>query len=437
MLKVAKFGGSSVADASQFKKVRDIVSGDKSRKVIVVSAAGKRSASDYKMTDLLYLTQAHLKYGVAADDILKTLRGRFIEIRDELGLSFPIEKEFDCYAATLSKETPVDEIVSRGEYFTSRLMAEYLSYSFADAASLIFFGYDGKLDKEKSYRAIEKALADHGQLVIPGFYGALPNGRIKVMTRGGSDITGSLAAAAIKADVYENWTDVSGILMADPKIVASPSPIERITYNELHELASMGAGVLHEDAVAPVREAGIPINIKNTNAPEDAGTMIVEKAEEENGGEKFITGIAGKKNYTILTIKKQDIENTYPFRHTLKILDRYGIPAENATIGQNSFAFVVPSDALNDKLYDVLGDIRTEIVSDDIKVQEKIALISAVGRKMGFKPGVSGMLFKALGDKKINIRTIKQASDELSIMIGVANDDFEEAIRVLYDEFAG
>lgn len=437
MLKVAKFGGSSVADAAQFKKVKNIVSEDGSRRLIVVSAVGKRNGSDYKMTDLLYLIHAHLKYGVAADEIIKTLRSRFIEIRDELGLSFPIEKDFDFYVSTLSKETPVDEIVSRGEYFTSRLMAEYLGYNFVDAASLIFFGYDGKLDREKSYKAVEQALKDNINIVMPGFYGSLPNGRIKVMTRGGSDITGSLAAAAIGADVYENWTDVSGILMADPKIVKDPSPIERITYNELQELASMGAGVLHEDAVAPVREAGIPLNIKNTNDPKAPGTMIVEKVKEEKGTEKFITGIAGKKNYTILTIKKKDIENTYPFRHTLKILDRYGIPAENATIGQNSFAFVVPSDALNDKLYDVLTDIKNEIISDDIKVQDKIALISAVGRKMGFKPGVSGMLFKALGDRHINIRTIKQASDELSIMIGVANDDFEEAIHVLYDEFAG
>ncbi len=437
MLKVAKFGGSSVADANQFKRVKEIVQSDKSRNVIVVSAAGKRNSSDYKMTDLLYLIQAHLKYGVAADDIIATIRDRFVEIKDALGLKLDIAKEFDEYACKLTKETPVDEIVSRGEYFTSRLMAEYLGYKFVDAAKIILFGYDGKLDKEKTYAAIEQAVKDNENVVIPGFYGSLPNGKIKVMTRGGSDITGALAAAAIKADVYENWTDVSGILMADPKIVDNPNPIEHITYNELEELASMGASVLHEDAVAPVREAGIPLNIKNTNAPNEAGTLIVEKVKEEKGIEKFITGLAGKKNYTILTIKKADIENTFPFRHSLKILDRYGIPAEHVTIGQNSFSFVVPSDVLEDRLYDVLTDIRNESHADDIDVQDKIALVAAVGRKMGFKPGISGALFGALGDNKINIRTIKQSADELSIVLGVDNDNFEKAIRVLYEKFAG
>ncbi len=437
MLKVAKFGGSSVADANQFKKVKNIVKADKSRKVIIASAAGKRTSDDYKMTDLLYLTQAHLKYGVSAADIIKTLTERFAEIRNDLKIDTPIEKEFAAYAKTLTKDTPVDEIVSRGEYFTSKLMAEYLGYTFVDAADVVFFGYDGKLDLEKTYAAIESAVKENTNVVIPGFYGSLPNGKIKVMTRGGSDITGSIAAAAIKADVYENWTDVSGILMTDPRIVKNPKPIADITYNELQELATMGASVLHEDAVAPVRIAGIPLNIRNTNKPKDPGTMIVEKVKEEKGMEKFITGLAGKKNYTILTIKKSDIENIYPFRHSIKVIDRYGIPIENATIGSNSFSFVVPSDLLNDKLYDVLTDIKNEVHADDIQVQDKIALIAVVGRKMGFKPGVSGMLFKALGDNKVNIRTIKQGADELSIMIGVSNDDFEKAIKVLYEQFAG
>lgn len=437
MIKVAKFGGSSVADAKQFQKVKDIVKSDKSRNVIIISAAGKRTSNDYKMTDLLYLTQAHLKYGVAADDIINTLHERFLEIQTELGIKLDVAKEFDEYASKLTKETPVDEIVSRGEYFSSRLMAEFIGYTFVDAAKVIFFGYDGKLDKEKTYKAIEEAVKANSNVVIPGFYGSLPNGKIKVMTRGGSDITGALAAAAIKADVYENWTDVSGILMADPKIVDKPAPIERITYNELQELASMGASVLHEDAVAPVREAGIPLNIRNTNDPSADGTMIVDKVREEKDSDKFITGLAGKKNYTILTIKKADIENTFPFRHSLKILDRYGIPAEHVTIGQNSFSFVVPSDVLEDKLYDVLTDIKNESQVDDIDVQDKIALVAAVGRKMGFKPGISGMLFGALGDNKVNIRTIKQSADELSIVLGVSNEDFEKAIRVLYEKFAG
>ena len=437
MLKVAKFGGSSVADAGQLQKVKEIVKSDKSRNVIIISAAGKRNSEDYKMTDLLYLVQAHLKYGVPADDIIDTLRERFVEIKNDLGLKFDVEKEFMDYMAGLNKETPVDEIVSRGEFFTSKLVAELLGFAFVDAKDVIFFGYDGKLDLEKTYSAIEAAVKENTNVVIPGFYGSLPNGKIKVMTRGGSDITGALAAAAIKADVYENWTDVDGILMADPNIVDKPNPITRITYNELQELASMGASVLHEDAVAPVRDAGIPLNIKNTNNPAGPGTMIVEKVTEKEDVDKFITGLAGKKNFTILTIKKSDMENTFPFRHSLKILDKYRVPAEHVTIGQNTFSFVVPTDALGDKLYDVLTDIKTESQVDDIDVQDKIALVAAVGRKMGFKPGVSGMLFGALGDNKINIRTIKQSADELSIVLGVSNDDFDKAIRVLYERFAG
>ncbi|MBR5926281.1 MAG: aspartate kinase [Firmicutes bacterium] len=438
MLKVAKFGGSSVADAAQFKKVKKIVNSDEARRVIVVSAAGKRSSDDYKMTDLLYLLQAHLKYGVSGAEIIKTLRDRFTEIRDGLGIDYPIEKIYDQFAKGLSKETPVDEIVSRGEFFTSHLMAEYLGFTFVDAADVIFFGYDGKLDTEKTYESIENAVNQYGKVVIPGFYGSLPNGKIKVMTRGGSDITGSLAAASIKADVYENWTDVSGILMADPKIVKNPNAIVNITYNELQELATMGASVLHEDAVAPVREAGIPLNIRNTNKPKDRGTMILEEVKDDpKGTDKWITGLSGKKNFTILTIKKNHIENTFPFRHSLKILDRYGIPAEHVTIGLNSFSFVVPSDILDDRLYDVLTAIKEESQADDIQVQDKIAMVAIVSRKMGFKPGFSGMLFSALGDNKVNVRTIKQSADELSIVIGVANEDFEKAIRVLYEKFAG
>lgn len=439
MLKVAKFGGSSVADAAQFKKVKKIITSDKARRVVVASAAGKRTSDDYKMTDLLYLLQAHLKYGVAGDEIIRTLRKRFIEIRDDLEIDYPIEKLYDQFVKGLSKDTPVDEIVSRGEFFTSHLLAEYLGFKFVDAADVIWFGYDGKLDKEKTYEAVEKAVDEYGKVVIPGFYGSLPNGKIKVMTRGGSDITGSLCAAAIKADVYENWTDVSGILMADPRIVKNPSAIVNITYDELQELATMGASVLHEDAVEPVREAGIPLNIRNTNKPKDAGTMIVEKVEGETKAEsvKWITGLSGKKNYTILTIKKNNIENTFPFRHSLKILDRYGIPAEHLTIGQNAFSFVVPSAILDDRLYDVLTDIKNESEVDDIQVQDKIALVAIVSRKMGFRPGMAAMLFSALGENKINIRTIKQSADELSIVIGVSNDDFEKAIQVLYEKFAG
>ena len=278
MIKVAKFGGSSVAGAGQFEKVRSIVSSDSSRRIVVASAAGKRDKDDHKLTDLLYLCHAHLTYGVPCDDILASIRNRFSEIRDSLELHYDVESDFDALASRLSKDFSIDELVSRGEYFTSKLLAEYIGFTFLDAADCVFFGMDGQIDREKTYSAIAAALSEHEKILIPGFYGKLPTGRIKVMTRGGSDITGALAAAAVDADVYENWTDVSGILMADPKIVRDPKPIPTITYSELRELAFMGASVLHEDSIMPVKEKGIALNIRNTNKPEDPGTLIVEKS---------------------------------------------------------------------------------------------------------------------------------------------------------------
>ena len=279
-IKTAKFGGSSVAGAEQFKKVRDIILQDPERRVVVSSAAGKRFHEDHKLTDLLYLCHAHLTYGVSCADILHTIEQRFIEIRDSLGLQYEIEKDLAALRGRLSRDMSVDELVSRGEYFTSRLLAEYLGFTFVDAADAVFFGPDGQVDKEKTYAAIAAALDEHERILIPGFYGRLPNGRIKVMSRGGSDITGALAAAAVNADVYENWTDVSGILMADPRIVKDPSPIPSITFAELRELAFMGASVLHEESIQPVKEKGIPLNIRNTNRPQDPGTMILERIEE-------------------------------------------------------------------------------------------------------------------------------------------------------------
>ena len=438
MLKVAKFGGSSVAGAEQFKKVKAIVEADEARRLVVISAAGKRSSEDHKLTDLLYLCHAHLTYGVSCEDIMHTIEQRFIEIRDALGLSYPIEKDLQALEQRLSKDMSVDELVSRGEYFTSRLMAEYLGFAFVDAADCIFFGFDGQIDQEKTYAAIAKAVEENGRLVIPGFYGKLPTGRIKVMTRGGSDITGALAAAAANADVYENWTDVSGILMADPRIVENPSPIASITYSELRELAFMGASVLHEESVLPVKERGIALNIRNTNRPQDPGTMIVEKvAEEEGNKDRFITGIAGRKNFTILTVSKRNMNQSVPLRQALEILDRCKVPVEHITLGLDSFALVAATAALGDSLFDVIADIRKACRPDDVQIQDGISLVAAVGRKMPFRPGVSGRLFQALGEHGVNIRTIAQGADEISIIVGVENEQFETAIRVMYDGFAG
>ena len=436
MLKAVKFGGSSVAGAEQFKKVKNIIEADDARRVVVVSAAGKRSSDDHKLTDLLYLCHAHLTYGVSCDEIMASIEARFVEIRDELGLSFDVEGEMAKLRARLSRDMSVDELVSRGEYFTARLMAEYLGFAFIDAADCVFFGYDGQIDREKTDKAIADALASHGRILLPGFYGRLPTGKLKVMSRGGSDITGALAAAAVGADVYENWTDVSGILMADPRIVDDPRPIGKITYAELRELAFMGASVMHEESIQPVKERGIALNIRNTNRPQDPGTMIVGDAEDESGGDRFITGIAGKRNFTILTLSKHNMNTNHTLCQALEIMDRYHAPVEHITLGLDSFALVSGSAAMGDALYDVLADIRKTCRPDDIRVQDDIALVAAVGRKMSSRPGISGRLFKALGDNDVNIRTIAQGADELAIIVGVDNSKFETAIRVMYDGFA-
>ena len=437
MLKVAKFGGSSVAGAEQFKKVKAIMEADEARKIIVVSAAGKRSSDDHKLTDLLYLCHAHITYGVSCADIVETIRSRFVEIRDQLGLEFDVESEFDKLVPRLNKSMGVDELVSRGEYFTARLMAEYLGYTFVDAADVIIFGFDGHVDREKSYSAIKETFDKYGKILIPGFYGKLPGGKIKLMSRGGSDITGAMAAAAVQADVYENWTDVSGILMADPRIVKDPSPIAKISYAELRELAYMGASVLHEESILPVKEPGIALNIRNTNRPQDEGTMIVDSIEEEGLDERFITGIAGRQNYSIITVVKRNMDLSGSLRKALEILDRYHAVVEHITLGLDTYAFVTATEPLGDSIYDILADMQKILRPDELTVKDGISLVAAVGRKMTSRPGISGKLFKALGDNGINIRTIAQGADELSIIVGVENADFEKAIRVLYEGFAG
>ena len=437
MLKAVKFGGSSVAGAEQFEKVKHIIEADASRRVVVVSAAGKRSSDDHKLTDLLYLCHAHLTYGVSCDEIMDTIEQRFVQIRDALGLSLDVEGEMARLRGRLNRDMSVDELVSRGEYFTARLMAEYLGFAFIDAADCVFFGYDGQLDRERTDRAVADALQANGKILLPGFYGRLPNGKIKVMSRGGSDITGALAAAAVGADVYENWTDVSGILMADPRIVDNPRPIEKITYAELRELAFMGASVMHEESIQPVKEKGIALNIRNTNRPEDPGTMIVGDAEDRGEDDRFITGIAGKRNFTILTVSKHNMNANHTLCQALEIMDRYHAPVEHISLGMDSFALVSGSAAMGDALYDVLADIRKTCRPDDIRVQDDIALVAAVGRKMSSRPGVSGRLFRALGESGVNIRTIAQGADELAITVGVDNKDFETAIRVMYNGFAG
>ena len=436
MLKVLKFGGSSLADAQQFAKVKKIVESDPARRVVVVSAPGKRSSDDHKITDLLYLCAAHIEYGVSCEKIFDMIRERYNEIRRDCGLNTDIDRDFDQIWVRMQHGMAREELASRGEYMSARLMADYLGFDFLDAALWLKFRFDGTVDKEASYEALRRA-AEGRRVVIPGFYGAMPDGRIRTLTRGGSDITGALAAAAAGADVYENWTDVSGILMADPRIVPDPRPIEKVTYAELRELAFMGASVMHEESIEPVKEKGIALNIRNTNRPDDPGTLIVGDALDRDDGERFITGIAGKRDFTIITVTKRDMNANHTLCQALEIMDRYHAPVEHITLGLDSFALVSGTNAMGDALYDVLADIRKTCRPDDVRVQEDIALVAAVGRKMSSRPGISGRLFKALGDAGVNIRTIAQGADELAITVGVDNKDFETAIRVLYNGFAG
>ena len=437
MLKVLKFGGSSMADAKQFEKVKSIVQADPSRKVVVVSAAGKRFSDDHKLTDLLYLCHAHLKYGVACDSVFDMIRSRYMEIRDELGLKTDLESEFDALRKKMDKGISQDELVSRGEYYAARLMADYLGYDFLDSELWLRFKLDGTVDQEVSYEALSRA-ASGRRVVIPGFYGAMPDGSIKTFTRGGSDITGALAAAALDADVYENWTDVSGFLMADPRIVKDPLPIERITYSELRELSYIGAQVLHEGTIFPVREKNIPLNIRNTNQPDHPGTMIRESFDEpeEKADSSFITGIAGRKNFSVITITKNGMSNEVGvLRRVLEILEKYQLVVEYLPSGIDSVSLVVAADKLRPCQYQILGEIQKALKPETIHVTEDMAIVAAVGRKMAFKPGISGKIFAALGENGINIRMITQGPEELNIIVGVDNKDFAGAIRVLYDSF--
>ena len=436
MLKVAKFGGSSLAGAEQFRKVKEIIQSDPGRMFVVVSAAGKRSSKDSKITDLLYLTYAHINYGVSHEDIFSMIEDRYYAIRDELGLTFDLESEFAKLRAELNRDISVDYLVSRGEYLTARLMSEYLGYSFVDASECVFFSYDGQIDFERTYAAVAERALRAPRFVMPGFYGALPNGRIRVMSRGGSDITGAIVANALDADIYENWTDVSGILMADPKVVSNPKPIEFITYQELRELSYMGASVLHEESILPVKEKNIPLNIRNTNRPQDAGTMILDSIDDATASSGLITGIAGRRSFTVLTIYKKHIStDTRIIRRTLEMLEMYKVEVEHITLGVDSFNVVLPTAQINDRIYDIIADIKRELKPDRIKMDDNIALIASVGRRMVSVPGSSAKLFGALGENNINIRMIAQGSEEISIIVGVDNKDFERTIRTLYEGF--
>ncbi len=437
MLKVAKFGGSSMADAGQYQKIKDILLSDPARKVVVVSAAGKRDKNDHKITDLLYLCHAHTQYGVDCTGVFEMITSRYLQIRDELGIKLDLESEFKELKKRLdAKSVDQDDLVSRGEYFSAKLMAAYLGFRFIDAADWIQFQFDGSVDREKSYEALRKLVLRGQGVVIPGFYGRMPDGHIRTFTRGGSDITGALAAAALNADVYENWTDVSGILMADPRIVDNPQAIPEVTYDELRELSYSGAQVLHEGTIFPVREKNIPVNIRNTNAPDDAGTMIKESFDADSDPNRFITGITGKKDFTIISLSKRGMSNQVGVLHkVLTVLVRHGISVDYVPNGIDNVSVVMPSETIAPHLYTIMAEIQKEVEPDTLEIHEKIAVVAAVGRKMAFRPGISGKIFAALGEAGINIRMINQGPDELNIIFGVDNRDFKSAIRVLYNSF--
>jgi aspartate kinase len=435
-VKVAKFGGSSVSDAIQFAKVKKIIEADPDRKYVVVSAPGKRFSEDNKVTDLLYLCKTHVEHNVPYDQVLQVIYDRYKSIELHLGLDAKMDEEFAEIKKNLEKGITEDYIASRGEYLNAILMAAYLGYDFVDTANIIQFDEHGRFLSNQTNDALGEVLLKHDNAVLPGFYGTTPNGEIKTFSRGGSDITGALVARAVNAEVYENWTDVSGFLMADPRIVKDAKPIHTVSYKELRELSYMGASVLHEDAIYPVRMAEIPINIRNTNDPEDAGTTIVAEAEPKD--ETIITGIAGSKDFTVIGVYKNMMNSERGFiKRMLGILDDYDIPVEHMPSGIDTISVVIASKHLKGKLDEVLEEFQRKLLPDSLDVFENMAVIATVGAGMAKRTGVSAKLFCALAEADVNIRMIDQGSSEMNIIIGVENKDFETAVRAIYNAFVG
>lgn len=434
MKKVAKFGGSSLASAEQFKKVGEIIHADQDRKYIVPSAPGKRFADDTKVTDLLYACYHTAEDGEDIKLILEEIRDRYQEIIDGLELDLSLEQEFAVIGKNIREHAGVDYAASRGEYLNGLVMAAYLGFTFIDAAEVIFFDESGEFDADKTHKILSARLAEEESAVIPGFYGAMPDGTIHTFSRGGSDITGSIVAKALHARLYENWTDVSGFLVADPHIIRNPQSITTITYRELRELSYMGATVLHEDAIFPVRQQGIPINIKNTNCPEDPGTMIVESTCHKP--KYTITGIAGKKGFVAINIEKAMMNSEIGFgRKVLEAFERNGISFEHVPSGIDTFTVFVHQTEFEEKEQSVISDIHRLAKPDSIDLEADLALIAVVGRGMRGTRGTVGRIFSALAHARINVKMIDQGSSELNIIIGVANQDFEAAIRAIYDIF--
>ena len=434
-VKVAKFGGSSVADALQIEKIKNIVEKDGDIKYVVVSAPGKRFSEDSKVTDLLYLCKTHIEHRIPYEQIFQVICDRFMAAEVNLGVDIDLNSEFDEIRKNLEDNATADYIASRGEYLNAKLIAAYLGYDFVDSKMMIRFDEKGRFMEDLTNREIAQELAKHETAVIPGFYGLKVDGTIKTFSRGGSDITGALVARAVEADVYENWTDVSGFLMADPRIVKDPKPISSISYKELRELSYMGASVLHEDAIYPARVANIPINIRNTNKPEDPGTIITANPSGHEDGQ-IISGIAGSKDFTVIAIYKNLMSGERGFiRRLTAILEDNDMSIEHIPSGIDTLSVVLSNETLDGKLDEIIDEFERQLKPDHIEVFEDVALIATVGAGMSFRPGVSAKLFSALAEAGVNIRMIDQGSSEMNIIVGVENKDFETAIRSIYKAF--
>ena len=434
MVKVVKFGGSSLASSQQFKKVGEIIHAEESRKYIVPSAPGKRFSDDIKVTDMLYECYTAAVKGKDYKPLLENIKKRYYDIINELGLDLSLEKEFSIMQSGFVGKAGRDYAASRGEYLNGIVLANYLGFEFIDAAEVIFFDDNGNFDADKTNEILSERLSKVAYAVIPGFYGSMPNDTIKTFSRGGSDVTGSIVAKAVKADLYENWTDVSGVLVTDPRIIDNPKVINTITYKELRELSYMGASVLHEDAIFPVRKEGIPINIKNTNAPSDPGTMIVESTSMKP--EYTITGIAGKRGFTVVTIEKDMMNSELGFvRRVLEEFEKNGVSFEHMPSGIDTMSVVVHQAEFGKKEQEILAGIHRNTHPDSIEIESDIALIAVVGRGMKATRGTAGRIFSALAHAHVNVKMIDQGSSELNIIVGVEDSDFEKAIQAIYDIF--
>lgn len=427
---VTKFGGSSLASASQFAKVKEIVEANPARRYVIPSAPGKRHGDDHKITDLLYMCQQLSSHGIDCGEVFSVVRDRFIEIGTDLGVEVDMTPALDQVYQQISTDASPEFVASRGEYLNGILLASYLEIPFVDAAEVIRFHPDGSFDSDASEDALATMKANVERCVIPGFYGADRAGTIHTFSRGGSDVTGAVVADGVNADLYENWTDVAGFLKADPTIVTDPAPIERVTYKELRELSYMGAPVLHEEAIFPVRRRGIPIHIRNTNQRADEGTLIVD--DRDATGFHGITGIAGKRNFTVISIEKTLMDDERGFlRKLVSVFETNGISVAHIPSGIDSVSVIVPSEEIQFRLKKVLEEIRIYCHPDAIHVEDDIALVAVVGHGMIRTPGIAAAVFSSLAAAHVNIQMISQGASELSIIIGISNGDFEEAIRAI------